>query len=85
MAVGVSTTGIVDDEAGVVKISFNLQLRDYPIARIVSETCAAQVIVKNDVACYFLRKPRRGHGEDSRDLCLCNGGHGYRGRGGLRR
>ena len=70
LAVGISTTGIVDDETGVVKISFNLQLRDYPIARIVGDACDVPVIVGNDVACSTLAELRRGHGRDSRDFAF---------------
>jgi predicted NBD/HSP70 family sugar kinase len=68
LAIGISTIGIVDDDAGAVKISFHLQLRDYPIARVVRQACDVPIIVRNDVVCSTLAELRRGHGRQSRDF-----------------
>lgn len=70
LAIGISTAGIVDEDTGVVKISFNLQLRDYPIAHIVREARDVPVIVGNDVACSTLAELRRGHGRENRDFAF---------------
>ncbi|MHB9036449.1 MAG: ROK family transcriptional regulator [Armatimonadota bacterium] len=68
LAIGISLSGIVDDEQGIVRVSFHLQLRDYPIARIVREFCDVPILLRNDVMCSTLAELRFGHGRYNRDF-----------------
>ena len=63
-AIGISCSGIVDSQIGVVKLSFNLQLRDYPIARIVEQAYDVPVVIYNDVVSSTLAEAKLGPGRE---------------------
>lgn len=76
LAIGVSSSGIVDPEAGVVKLSFNLDLRDFPIAEVVREVCDVPAVVRGDVAASTLAEAKLGKGRESSDFAYVTVGAG---------
>lgn len=75
-AVGISSTGIVDPEQGVVRLSFHLQLRDYPISRIVQEATGIPTVVCNDVSAATLAEARLGSGKECPNFAYVYVGNG---------
>ncbi|MCL5103309.1 MAG: ROK family transcriptional regulator [Armatimonadetes bacterium] len=75
-AIGISASGIVDNEQGIIRLSFNLQLRDYPIARIVREICDVPTALYNDVASSTLAEAKLGAGRENSDFAYITVGAG---------
>ena len=75
-AAGVSCAGIVDPDAGVVKLSFNLELREFPIARLAGDACGVPVAIGNDVQCAALAEAKLGPGRSHPNFALINVGMG---------
>ena len=63
-AIGISCPGIVDSHLGVVRHSYNLQLRDYPMARIVQQAYNVPVVIYNDVVSSTLAEAKLGPGQE---------------------
>jgi len=76
LMLGISSSGIVDPQLGVVKLSFNLQLRDFPIVKIVREVCDTPIIVRHDVAASTLAEAKLGKGRDNPDFAYITVGTG---------
>lgn len=76
LAIGISSTGMVDSDLGVVKLSFNLQLRDFPIAKIVQQVWNAPVVVNNDVTAATLAEAKFGQGREHSDFAYVSVGTG---------
>lgn len=74
--VGVSSSGIVDAQTGVVKLSFNLQLRDFPMSRVISDMCHLPTVVRHDVAASAFAEAKLGRGCDSADFAYITVGAG---------
>jgi glucokinase len=74
--VGVSSSGMVDAQTGIVKLSFNLQLRDFPIARVISDMCHLPTVVRHDVAASTLAEAKLGQGRESTDFAYITVGVG---------
>ncbi|HEY3297475.1 MAG TPA: ROK family transcriptional regulator [Armatimonadota bacterium] len=75
-AVGVSSSGIVDAETGVVKLSFNLQLRDFPMARVISEMSELPTVVRHDVYASTLAEAKLGRGRQCSEFAYITVGVG---------
>lgn len=75
-SVGVSSSGIVDAHTGIVKLSFNLQLRDFPIAKVISDMCDLPTVVRHDVAASTLAEAKLGQGREFPDFAYITVGVG---------
>ena len=75
-AIGISCSGIVDSQQGIVKLSFNLQLRDYPMAKIVSEAYNVPVVIYNDVVSSTLAEAKLGPGKEHQNFAYITIGTG---------
>ena len=75
-AVGISCSGIVDSAAGIVKLSFNLELRDYPLAKIVADACHLPTSVRNDVVASTLGEAKFGPGQTCSNFAYVTVGTG---------
>jgi N-acetylglucosamine repressor len=62
LSIGVSSIGMIDSESGVLKLSFHLQLKDFPLARVISQGTDAPILMRNDVASSALAEARLGLG-----------------------
>lgn len=62
LAMGISSTGMVDSDLGIVKLSFNLELDNFPIARIAQQVCDVPVTVYDDIVSSTLAEATIGHG-----------------------
>ncbi|MHB9038932.1 MAG: ROK family protein, partial [Armatimonadota bacterium] len=63
LAIGVSSAGWVDPKHGIVKHSFNLQLNNFPIVRIVQQVINVPVVVNDNIVASTLAEARLGHGQ----------------------
>ncbi|MCE5198275.1 MAG: ROK family protein [Armatimonadota bacterium] len=75
-AVGVSSSGIVDSQQGSVELSFNLELRDFPVAAVIRQVCDVPVAVSNDVAASTLAEAKLGYGRSNPDFAYVTVGVG---------
>jgi N-acetylglucosamine repressor len=62
LSIGVSSIGMIDSESGVLKLSFHLQLKDFPLARTIGRITDAPILIRNDVASSALAEARLGLG-----------------------
>jgi N-acetylglucosamine repressor len=62
LSIGVSSIGMIDSESGVLKLSFHLQLKDFPLARLIGQASDAPILMRNDVASSALAEARLGLG-----------------------
>ncbi len=76
MAVGVSCAGVVDPEMGVVTLSFNLHLQNYPVARVVKQVVNVPVVVANNIVAPAFAESRLGYGRECADFAYISVGAG---------
>ncbi|MHB9038209.1 MAG: ROK family transcriptional regulator [Armatimonadota bacterium] len=76
LAIGVSSTGVVDPDLGIVTLSFNLQLQNYPIASLVRQVCDVPVASNNDITASTLAEARIGHGRGNSNFAYLSIGVG---------
>ncbi|MEN6370606.1 MAG: ROK family transcriptional regulator [Armatimonadota bacterium] len=62
LAMGISCTGMVDSNLGIVKLSFNLDLNNFPIARIARQVCNIPATVYDNIISSTLAEAKLGHG-----------------------
>ncbi|MCE5315091.1 MAG: ROK family transcriptional regulator [Armatimonadota bacterium] len=62
LSIGVSSAGVVDSGAGIVTLSFNLQVQNFHVAKIVRDVCDVPVAVDNNITAPTLAEARLGHG-----------------------
>jgi N-acetylglucosamine repressor len=62
LSIGVSSIGMIDTESGVLRLSFHLQLKDFPLARVIGQGTDAPILMRNDVASSALAEARLGLG-----------------------
>jgi predicted NBD/HSP70 family sugar kinase len=74
--VGVSSIGMIDSNSGIVKLSFHLQLKDFPLARVISREVDAPILIRNDVASSAFAEARLGLGLTSPDFAYITVGTG---------
>jgi N-acetylglucosamine repressor len=76
LCVGASSTGMIDSDSGIIKLSFHLRLNDFPLARLISRDIDAPVMIRNDVASSALAESRLGLGRTSPDFGYITIGNG---------
>jgi glucokinase len=76
LAVGVSSSGIVDPQLGVVKLSFNLQLNSFPMRQVVKQVCDVPVVVSDDISASTLAEAKFGAGRRIGDFAFVTVGMG---------
>lgn len=76
LCVGVSSIGMIDPESGVLKLSFHLRLKDFPLARLIRQETSAPILIRNDVASAALAESRLGLGRTSPDFAYITVGTG---------
>jgi predicted NBD/HSP70 family sugar kinase len=74
--VGVSSIGMIDSEAGVIKLSFHLQLKDFPLSRLIRQETDSPSVIRNDVASSALAEARLGVGRTNPDFAYITVGMG---------
>ncbi|MFJ5779864.1 ROK family protein [Streptomyces sp. NPDC093094] len=67
-AIGLCAPGLVDSASGTVRFAANLQLRDAPLVRLVTERTGLPVTLEHDVRAAALAEHRLGRGKELRDL-----------------
>lgn len=77
--VGVCCPGVVDAQSGTVIFAGNLNLKDYPLARILKEKFGVPVKVCNDANAAALGEAKFGAGKDYSDSVLVTLGTGVGG------
>lgn len=75
-AIGISIPGTVDSQLGIVKLSFNLQLENYQVARILMEKLGIPVFVHNNVSASAIAEARIGHGRENPNFAYVSVGYG---------
>lgn len=76
LCVGVSSIGMIDSEAGVLKLSFHLQLKDFSLAQLIRQHIEAPVEIRNDVASAAFAEARLGLGRLCPDFAYITVGTG---------
>jgi glucokinase len=74
--VGVSSIGMIDSDSGIIKLSFHLQLKDFPLARVIGQEIDSPILMRNDVASSALAEARLGIGRTSSDFAYITVGTG---------
>lgn len=74
--IGMGSPGIIDAEHGKIVFSGNLNLRDYPLADLVSEKCKMPVKMTNDANAAALGEAKFGAGKNYSDSILVTLGTG---------
>ena len=64
MAIGISCCGTIDTSRGMIKLSFNLGLENYPVGPLVQNAFGFPVVVINNIAASAFAELKRGHGLD---------------------
>jgi predicted NBD/HSP70 family sugar kinase len=76
LCIGVSSIGMIDSESGAIKLSFHLQLKDFPLARLIGQESDSPILIRNDVASSALAEARLGIGRTSADFAYIMVGTG---------
>jgi predicted NBD/HSP70 family sugar kinase len=76
MCVGVSSIGMIDSDSGILKLSFHLQLKDFPLARVIGQEIDSPILMRNDVASSAFAEARLGVGRTSPDFAYVTVGVG---------
>jgi predicted NBD/HSP70 family sugar kinase len=76
LSIGVSSIGMIDSESGVIKLSFHLQLKDFPLARLITQETDSPILIRNDVASSAFAEARLGLGLTSPDFAYITVGTG---------
>jgi N-acetylglucosamine repressor len=76
LCIGASSTGMIDSDAGVIKLSFHLQLNDFPLARLINGETDAPVLIRNDVASSAFAEARLGLGRTNPNFAYITIGNG---------
>ncbi|MER8012507.1 ROK family protein [Streptomyces sp. NPDC094149] len=69
-AIGLCAPGLVDSASGTIRFAANLQLRDAPLARQVTERTGLPVTLEHDVRAAALAEHRLGRGKELKDLLV---------------
>ena len=75
-AIGISLPGTVDSQLGIVKLSFNLQLENYQVARVLTETLGIPVFAHNNISASAIAEARIGHGRENPSFAYVSVGYG---------
>jgi glucokinase len=76
LCMGVSSIGMIDPESGVIKLSFHLQLNDFPLARLIGQETDSPIVIRNDVASSALAEARLGIGRTNPSFAYITVGTG---------
>ncbi|MDQ7843522.1 MAG: ROK family protein [Armatimonadota bacterium] len=76
VGVGLAVPGLVDAQAGVVRYSANLDLRDFPVRTIVQEVVPCPVLVENDVRAAAWGEFHWGAGRGAQEMVYLSAGTG---------
>lgn len=79
VGIGLGCPGIIDSENGVVVFAGNLHIKNYPLAKLVSEGCGLPVKITNDANAAALGEAKFGAGKDYTDSILVTLGTGVGG------
>lgn len=79
LVIGISSAGWVDPALGIVKHSINLQLNNFPIARVVQQIVDVPVVVNDNIVASTLAEARLGHGKQHSDFAYISVGVGVGG------